>query len=194
MSLVEAKAELRRALGERRAAVDADAAARAAAEVARRLGGTPEFAAAAELGLYAALPDELPTRPVFDAARAAGKTLLLPRLPAAGALEFAAVERWEDLVPGRYGVLEPGPDAPVRPPRGLVCVPGVAFDRFGHRLGRGGGHYDRAFANDAGDVVIFGLAYELQMVASVPHGPGDRAVAAVVTEAAVHRVARSGPS
>jgi 5-formyltetrahydrofolate cyclo-ligase len=70
----------------------------------------------------------------------------------------------------------------------LVLVPGVAFDRAGHRLGRGGGFYDRAFPAGAPRApFLMGVAYEIQLVDVVPHGEGDRCMQAVVTERALYR-------
>jgi 5-formyltetrahydrofolate cyclo-ligase len=101
------------------------------------------------------------------------------------------VGTWEDLVPGRYGVLEPAPE---REPIALselqlVMVPGVAFDAEGRRLGRGGGYYDRTFPVGAAGPVLVGLAFAFQLVEAVPAGPLDRRVDAVVTEQAIIRVA-----
>lgn len=156
--------------------------------VATSVVALPECRWAARVALYAALPDELPTRPLFDLLRQTGRSVLLPRT-AGARLEFAPVERWEELRPGRYGVPEPpaacaslGLEA-----ADLVVVPGVAFDARGNRLGRGGGFYDRTFARAAAGPVLCGAALELQLVDEVPHGPGDRAMDLLVTECAVRR-------
>lgn len=63
----------------------------------------------------------------------------------------------------------------------LYIVPGVAFDRNGNRLGRGGGYYDRLLKNKKN--IKIGLAYEIQMVAQVPHSSYDIPMDMVVTEA-----------
>jgi 5-formyltetrahydrofolate cyclo-ligase len=110
---------------------------------------------------------------------------LMPRC-AAGRLEFAPVERWEDLRPGRYGVLEPASEALVLGPADLVVVPGLAFDLAGHRLGRGAGYYDRTFAGRSRRPRLVGFAHAFQLLDAVPHGAGDCAVDAVVTEAGIH--------
>lgn len=169
--------------------------------MARHLEVTPEFAAARSLALYAALPDELPTDAVVAAARRAGKRLLLPRAgrpddAAPGALTFHAVEAWDQLRPGRYGVLEPPEGAPSEPSAALelVLVPGVAFDRAGGRLGRGMGWYDRTFppGGGASGPRLFGLAFAFQLVPAVPAGERDRRVDALVTERGVLRCDRPG--
>jgi 5-formyltetrahydrofolate cyclo-ligase len=175
---------------ERRRAIPRAKALAAGEAVARRVAELPEFVSARSVAVYAALPDELPSRALFELARGSGKRTLLPRMRA-DQLEFAAVRSWEDLRPGRYGVLAPPPEAPSGEPD-LVLVPGVAFDRCGRRLGRGGGHYDRALAAGRGRApVLIGVAYEMQLVDEVPHGVRDRAVDVLVTEQAVRRCRES---
>jgi len=194
-----------------RRSVPPERARAAAGAVADRVLALPELAAADAVLLYAALADELPTRPLHEALRAAGKPTGLPRLEQDGRLVFAFVERWEDLRPGRYGVLEPPPggagvvlgatgvpgaegaaEAPrarVEHREALMVVPGVAFDRRGHRLGRGGGHYDRALRAAPGALRV-GVAYAFQVLASVPEGPGDEAMDVVVSERETCRAGR----
>jgi 5-formyltetrahydrofolate cyclo-ligase len=195
LRLAEEKRRLRRELRARRSGVDAETARAAAEAVAARLLALPAVSAAARVALYAALPDELPTRPLFEALRAGHRALLLPRAATGRRLEFSPVGRWEELRPGRYGVLEPPAGAAATPlGRGDVAlVPGVAFDAAGHRLGRGKGYYDRTFApareGAAGAPLLIGVGYEFQVLAEVPHGERDRSLDAVVTERSVRWVA-----
>ena len=185
MNLEAAKRELRRQAGaRRRAPAAADAVA---ARVCEHLLAERAIIDARRVALYAALPDEVPTRPLFEALARAGTPRLLPRVAPGRRLVFALVERWEDLRPGGYGVLEPPEAAPVfEPGEGdVVVVPGVAFDRAGRRLGRGKGYYDRAFPpGDRPRPWLFGVACEAQIVESVPTDSHDRAMDAIVTERA----------
>ena len=157
-------------------------------EVARHLTSLPEFARCWRVVLYAALPDELPLDEAARSAAAAGKRMLWPRMEAGDRLGFAAADRVESLVVGRYGVREPDPSVPTEALGSdvLVLVPGVAFDSSGGRLGRGGGHFDRALAEARG-AVVFGVGYELQRVERVPRESHDRLVDAVLTEAGLWR-------
>ncbi len=170
-------------------------AERLGAQAAAILVATPEFGAAASLALYGALPDELPTLPIFEAARSAGMKCVLPRILAAGELEFAVTLAWGDLLPGRYGVPEPiaGSTVVALAHVELVVVPGLAFDRDGGRLGRGGGYYDRALrklaAADPARPPVFGLAHEWQLMDDVPRDEFDQPVDAIVTDCRIVRVA-----
>jgi len=69
----------------------------------------------------------------------------------------------------------------------LVLVPGLAFDEFGHRLGRGRGFYDRFLAHPEFTGVACALAFEEQMTPSVPVGPLDRKVSMLITDKKVRR-------
>jgi 5-formyltetrahydrofolate cyclo-ligase len=159
--------------------------------VAERLAEVPEFRARARLVLYAALPDELPTRPLYEIARASGKVLLWPRTAGRDRLEFAPCRRWEDLIRERYGVLAPPPgqESVGLGSEDLLLVPGVAFDLRGGRLGRGGGYFDRALGEMGEERPLsLGVGFEFQLVDEVPREPHDRAVAVVLTERRLHRV------
>jgi 5-formyltetrahydrofolate cyclo-ligase len=173
--------------------VSPEAASAAAHAAAAHLAGSPELRAARRVALYAALPGELPSRPLYQTARDAGKALLWPRVGGPAGLEFAPCARWEDLRAERYGVLAPAPEHPALPLAAgdLVLVPGLAFDGRGRRLGRGGGYYDRALCAAPGGVVAVGVGFDFQRIEEVPAGPDDAPVAAVLTETGVWRV---GPS
>jgi 5-formyltetrahydrofolate cyclo-ligase len=160
--------------------------------VARHLEAAPEYRRCRRLVTYAALPDELPLVDVLTSARAAGKTLLWPRVLPDGRMVFARAERVEELRPGRYGVREPAATAAVETLGSdvLVLVPGVAFDECGGRLGRGGGIWDRALA-DARGAVVFGVGYELQIVEEIPREAHDRPMDALVTERGIRRFGTS---
>jgi 5-formyltetrahydrofolate cyclo-ligase len=188
VEIAEQKARLRAEMSRRRRAVPADVAQVAAVAVAARVAELPVFGAARRVALYASLPDELPTRPLFERIVLAGKAACLPRLADRG-LEFVSVPRWEDLREGRYGLRVPPPDLPAVESLDLVLLPGVAFDRRGRRLGRGGAHYDRTFADrPTGGPMLIGVAYAFQVVDEVPSEDWDRDVDAVVSERECHWV------
>ena len=170
-------------------ALPPEAARAAGKSVAERVLALPEVQAAERVALYAALPDELPTRPLFEALGTAGKVRLLPRVRGEE-LEFRRVDSWGALRRAGLGVLEPPPEAAALALTAgdVVLVPGVAFDAAGNRLGRGRGYYDRAFAESGGAPLRVGLAYALQRVERVPCDSRDRRVDAIVTERGLHRV------
>jgi len=183
--LIDSKRRLRQKMSRLRRDVAPADSARAGQAAAEALIDLELVGRAKRIALYAALPHELPTRPLFDAIVEKTGAALLPRTADPLGLEFFAVECWEALRPGAFGVLEPPNDGPaVRlMPGDLVVVPGVAFDEDGYRLGHGKGYYDRAFAAELGDApTLVGFGYEFQIVDAVPHDPRDRQMDAIVTD------------
>jgi len=183
--ITESKRLLRRQMSLLRGAVTAADSERAGELAAKALIDLDLAKRAERIALYAALPYELPTRILFDAVIAKTGAALLPRTTDPIGLEFFAVERWEELRPSAFGVLEPRADGTkVRlRPDDLVVVPGVAFDEAGYRLGHGKGYYDRAFAAELGDSpTLVGFGYEFQVVYAVPHDQRDRQMDAIVTD------------
>lgn len=78
-----------------------------------------------------------------------------------------------DLAPGFKGIREPLPELRRHciidaEDIDIAVIPGLAFDKNGGRIGYGGGYYDRFLQNDAPQALRVGLAYKLQMVASIP--------------------------
>ncbi|MBW2269329.1 MAG: 5-formyltetrahydrofolate cyclo-ligase [Deltaproteobacteria bacterium] len=182
--LAQQKHALRQRIAERRRAVSMADASRAGGAVAAALLACPAVREARSIGLYAALPDELPTLPAFRALAGPRRSLALPSPGPGRVLAFRVAGQWEALVRGRWGVLAPPQDAPgIAVDRlDVVLLPGVAFDAEGNRLGRGGGYYDATFPPGAAGPLLIGLAWSFQLVDAVPHGSRDRRVDAIVSE------------
>ena len=135
-----------------------------------------QWDAAQTVLLYSALPDEVNTDYLLLSAESDGKTVLLPRVD--GERLTLHVYSPDSMAPGAFGVMEPqGPEFP--PSRygeiELAIVPGMAFDRRGHRLGRGKGYYDRLLPLLPAARLV-GLCFPFQVVASVPHEAHDAEV------------------
>lgn len=132
---------------------------------------------------FASTPDEVNLWPCLEAALASSKLVCLPRsLPDQDAYCAAQVRDLQnDIVPGRFGIREPVPHCPEVPLNrlDLILVPGLAFDRMGHRLGRGKGHYDRWLTARSG--LICGVAFDEQLVDAVPVEPHDLIVDCILT-------------
>lgn len=92
-----------------------------------------------------------------------------------------------ELVPHRYGYLQPATQAPAMNPAGLelVLVPGLCFDAAGHRLGYGKGYYDRLLAQLPERVLTVGITAEALLVPVLPHSERDVAVKFLASEAGI---------
>lgn len=178
----QTKGLLRRRLLTDRRALPVAEQSRLSAEVCRRLVESAAFAEARRVAAYAAVDGEVDPRAAVRDALARGVPVHYPRWAESG-LQFVE-DGGDGLVPGRGGIPEP-PDGPLLSPgaRGLVfLVPGVAFDLEGRRLGRGAGCYDQALA-EYPDALRIGLAYDFQLVPSLPEEPWDVRMHAIATEA-----------
>lgn len=137
---------------------------------------------------YMPIGSELDCRPLLNRLVAADVPLCLPVVTAPDApLIF---RRWlpdDPLVPGSFGISEPGAAAPEVTPQ-VLLVPMLAFDRQGHRLGYGGGYYDRtlkvlrAAGNGGGATVAIGVAFAGQLRDKVPVSEGDEPLDWILTE------------
>jgi len=165
------KAALRRELRARRLSFAGDAGA---------IDGllAPLLARGGPVGGYMAHRGEPDILPFLLRAFHLGHVVALPR-PGAETLDFI---RWHpDIVmqPGLAGISEPVGGEPVVPR--IVLAPLVGFDRAGHRLGQGGGYYDRWFAAHP-DAMRVGIAWSVQEVEGLAPEPWDVPLHAIVTE------------
>ena len=109
-----------------------------------------------------------------------GMAIAFPRIAARDtALDFHIVPAGEILMPGSFGIREPLAHWQRATPQ-VLLVPLLAFDARGHRLGYGGGYYDRTL--EALKVPAFGIAYAGQEVASLPVEAHDRTLGGILTE------------
>ena len=119
-----------------------------------------------------------------------------PTLPVAvdrhSPLVFRLWAKGMRLEPDAFGIPAPPPIMPALTPD-LVIAPVLGFDRAGHRLGQGAGHYDRTIANLRArkQVVVIGLAFSGQELAEVPAEPHDEPLDAILTETEFIAVAPS---
>lgn len=185
-SLPDAKAELRDRMRAARAALPPDARTTAATAVSEALLGLlrlDELRGAGPVLLYAALGDELAVDAATEGLLERGATVCLPRVDG-DAVDVVPVRGLDGLVPGWRGVREPPPSAPAIPPSALraAVIPGLAFDAQGNRLGYGGGHFDRLLAQLDPAAVVIGVAYDIQVVDTLPAEAHDRPVHVVLTE------------
>ena len=174
------RSALRQEMATRRRALSPQEAALAAQRAARQVKEHPFWERAGEIALYSPIRQELDTREVARLALAQGKGLLYPRVEGKQ-LSFYPVADPQDLRPGAWGILEPVG----KPPREdlsqvLMLVPALAVDQGLHRLGWGGGYYDRFFAQHPVGYRL-GFVYAFQLVETVEPQPWDRPLDGVVT-------------
>lgn len=141
-----------------------------------------------EVLLYWPIRNEVDVRPLLKDAWEKGKKLFLPccRRNEPGIMDFGVVRAEEDLLSGSFGIKEPcrskcefsdavSPD--------IIIVPGVGYDRHGHRIGFGGGYYDRFLSRpQKGGFLSIGVCYSFQLLDGFPVEPWDQAVQLICTD------------
>jgi 5-formyltetrahydrofolate cyclo-ligase len=150
--------------------------------VAGNLFGIPAMREALTVLLFYSFGSEIPTSAMVDRLLGSGRRVLLPYLDEGG-MEAAQLGEDRLLAATTYGPREPSERVAVDPAEiDVVVTPGLAFDSEGHRLGYGGGHYDRYLRRLPPTTETIGIGFEVQMVDRIPAEPGDEPVGLVVTE------------
>lgn len=140
------------------------------------------------VAFYHPLPGEIDPLPLLDYLAARNVIIALPRV--AEKREPLVFHRWragDKLAPDALGITAPLPESETVLPS-LIVAPLLAFDRHGHRLGRGGGYYDRTVAalRMSGTPITYaGLAYREQEVEKVPVDPHDMVLDFTITPAGI---------
>lgn len=185
------KRAMRAAARERLAAMSSSDRASASARIAERALSVPEISGASALLMYASLPTEVATDAIAAAARARGITVTYPRcLSESREMVLHRVDEAEALHEGGlHGIREPALHCPIVALEDIdaALVPGLAWDRQGHRLGRGAGYYDRLFANPRWRGFRAGLFFAAQEIPAIPPDHWDADLHAVITENEIWR-------
>jgi 5-formyltetrahydrofolate cyclo-ligase len=180
---LQMKAELRRAGQARRDALPAEMRKAVAEAIAAR-----PFPLAIAPGMivsgFMPLKSEINPLPLMRKLADVGARLALPVVAGRGMPLIMRAWSWgEPLVPGVWGIREPGPAAATVEPD-IVLVPLLAFDRSGHRIGYGAGYYDLTIAQLRANkpVVAVGIAFAAQEIETVPRTAFDAQLDLVLTE------------
>jgi 5-formyltetrahydrofolate cyclo-ligase len=188
---MQTKNELRKNMKTALAALPADQFTAEGENAAGRLVETGIWKDSRRVLLYCSMPGEIETRPLINLAFRDGKEMYFPNTEGS-LIRFYRVDSPEGpWTTGAFGIREPADcrderlfRAPDAVPPFLAVTPGLAFDRAGRRLGRGGGYYDRFFAGlDASRAVYRAAGYCLvcQIVSEVPAESTDKRVNALCT-------------
>jgi len=195
-------AALRRRLRLLRRGLSASQQRNHARALARTLGRHPAFLRARRIGIYWPADGEIDPRPLLGLAQASRKRWHLPVLcpHPHPRLWFLTYRPDEPLRPNRFGIPEPA----LRNRRlrlawtlDILLVPLVGFDAGCHRLGMGGGYYDRTLSYLSHRQYwrrprLIGVAHECQRVAELPMRPWDIPLDLVMTERRVYRRGLAG--
>lgn len=184
MTPKELKAEMRAERLALRDAIPADTRIEMSLAMAEHAGEAVAFDPGTIISGFLPIRSEADTRPLMARFQARGARLCVPAILDRQTIAFRELVRGAPLVSTGFGTSGPGPDAPVLDPE-ILLVPLSAFDRRGHRIGYGAGHYDRAIdrlKQKGMHPKLIGIAFDCQEVAHVPAEPHDVSLDAILTE------------
>ena len=179
----ESKQLLRQSIEERLSHMPPVDRQRESRSICRRL--EPLIPSGSVICAYSALPSEVDLTPLITLLLTRGDRVFFPCVENR-TLFFRRVKDLQDLQPGPYGILEPSKESELLDPQSLsiALIPGRAFDRDGNRLGRGNGGYDHWICVQRAlnpKTKYWGVAWECQIVDSVPAEGHDERMHAIVT-------------
>ncbi len=178
------KKALRASIKQKRRALSIEYRQQASRKMQAELTRLPCYQAAEYIMLYMAMQDEVQLDELIAMVLKDGKKAAIPLVTGAGLMEAVELSDMADLVPDKYGIKTVSEEKRrlIAPDKiDLIIVPGVAFDKAGHRLGMGGGFYDR-FMLRASRAVRAALTYDCQLLAAVPAEVHDLTVDYIITE------------
>ena len=157
------KKELRRSIRERkRAMTEAEIESRSR-ELGRLFVASEAYRNAKTIYGYLPYNQEVRTVPMLEQALRDGKTVAVPKCYG-DEMKFIVMTDLSQVEKGYAGIPEPIADEPVADDKtALVLMPGLAFDSQGHRIGYGGGFYDKFLSREPGHPTL-ALCYEFQML------------------------------
>lgn len=190
-ALAQRKSRLRRELRNQRNAIPTETARRAELLAACHLAASAWLRHARHVAVYLDYGSELGTSALIDALLRDGKQVYVPRIITQRRMCFVQLTARTPLRLNPFGISEPAGRPRQRSARQMdvIVLPLLGFDGRGHRLGTGGGYYDRALAapRPFRKPRLVGYGYELQKVTALPAERWDIRLDAAATEAGIYK-------
>lgn len=177
---MEAKKDIRKKIFAERKCVSDAQTEEWSRRITERVISLPAFQKADRIMAYADYNHEVMTRFLIEEAWRAGKEVAVPKVVGKD-MEFYLLHDFSQLEPGYYGIPEPVRGEQTDWEDALMIMPGVAFDRKCHRVGYGGGFYDRFLEKHPG-IQRLAVAFSFQLLPEVPVEPTDIFPQILVTE------------
>ncbi|WP_096086917.1 5-formyltetrahydrofolate cyclo-ligase [Agaribacterium haliotis] len=181
------KHQLRKQVRQRRRRLSQAQQLRAAQTICRRLSSLRFFQKAKHIALYLPNDGEISALPLVHLSWRYGKHCYLPRVVGQN-MSFMRYRKGDTLQNNDFGIAEPSATSDQIDARklDLVCMPLVAYDLSGNRLGMGGGFYDRSFAfrsqRHIRRPILVGLAHACQCVDELPTETWDQKLDYIVSD------------
>ncbi len=186
-SIQEQKTRLRAQLKQHRSEISGNRRQQKNIAVQQRLLSLPALKVAKSVFCFISYGTEVDTHDIIDRLMAQGKQLAVPRIIDSGPMHAVPFNDWAELETAQLGILSPRSTMAPQQVFDITITPGLGFTENGERLGFGKGYYDAWFqANEAG--LKIALAYETQILDTLPTTEQDIRVDMIITEARLIRI------
>ena len=160
--------------------------------IKEKLNLMPQFKKSKNILTYVSFNNEVDTiNTIKDLLIKKEKNVLVPYVDKNKLIQISKINSFDELEPKTFGILEPK-DGKIRKfdakKVDLVLVPGIAFDKNGHRIGYGYGYYDRFLGKLNKNITKIGLCNEFQLVEKIPEEKHDVPMDVIITEKRVIKV------
>lgn len=181
------KNKIRQELIQRRKRIPGAARKQASDKLCQVLKNDRDIREAESIYFYVAKDPELSLIPLLSWALEQGKCVGVPKVYG-DSMEFYQLTETAQLGMGAFGILEPNGECPMLQKKEAIClVPGVGFDKSGHRMGYGKGYYDKYFFRYP-DMRRIGIAYGEQIMERIPSEPHDVRMHRILTPEREYRI------
>jgi 5-formyltetrahydrofolate cyclo-ligase len=179
------KSEIRKKILEHRESIDSDIRSKWDDSIFKRLISSEPYKRSNTIFAFVSFKSEVDTHRIINHAISNHKTICVPKINSKQeGIKIYKIDSFNQLKKGYFGILEPIEGCmPVdKNSLDLILMPGVAFDRYGGRVGYGAAFYDRFLSNMNKQVDKIALAYHFQVLDSVPMSEHDIRIDGIITE------------
>ena len=180
MKNMDTKREIRKKVFSLRAECSEEEIDKMSREITEKVISLNVFKQAERILAYADYNHEVKTGYLIEEAWKAGKEVAVPKVVGKD-MVFYKLTDFSQLEPGYYNIPEPASGEIIQWTDALMIMPGVAFDRRNHRVGYGGGFYDR-YLEKHPDLKRIAVGFSFQVFPGVPTEPTDICPQILVTE------------
>lgn len=159
------KSQLRREIKHRKEALSEEQICKASQELTNQFCSHGLYSQAKSVYVYLSYNQEVRTAGIIRQARLDGKRVAVPKI-VGEEMRFYWLEEDTVLAPSNKGISEPVEAVEAHDPDALMLLPGLAFDPRGHRLGYGGGYYDRFLSAEPHPTIA--LCFDFQLLETLP--------------------------
>ncbi|MBW6410463.1 5-formyltetrahydrofolate cyclo-ligase [Clostridium weizhouense] len=185
MSLIEEKRELRKRILKIRDKISLDNKIKFDKIIYNKFLQSKFYLQSKNIFIYVSYNSEIDTKNIIKKALEDKKNIYVPRTNyKTKVMEAVKILSLENLIEDKYGILEPTEDESAENPNkfDLIIMPGVAFDKYGGRMGYGAGYYDRYLEKISKPLNKVALAYNFQVINKVPTDIHDIPIEYIITE------------